>query len=424
MRMWLTAMAAMCAACETSAGGTRRISLAEFRDRMEGAWLGQSIGVVYGSPAEAKWNGVLVPEDKMPVWTPELINGTFGQDDLFADMFFIQTLERHGLDVSCRRAGIDFANSEFILWGANYIGRNNIRRGIAAPASSHPSFHTSPDGIDYQIEADYSGILAPGIPQAAVDLGEIFGRIMNYGDGLYGGQFVGAMYANAYFESNRVKVVREALRAIPAESKYAGMVRDMLAWHEASPHDWKGTWAKAVAKYGRASGPLAGVVAFRPIEVKINGAMLLLGLLYGEGDLARTMRIATSGGYDTDCNTSSACGVLGVLLGAKRIDGRYVASLSRTTKWRFTEYDWNGLMKVSEDLARKIVVRYGGRVENDSSSGECLVVPVRPPRPSALADSRNPGPVPADAKLTEEEMREILFLPSEKEGKPSVRKMH
>ena len=52
------------------------------------------------------------------------------------------------------------------------------------------------------------------------------------------------------------------------------------------------------------------------------------------------------------------------------------------------------------------------------------VVPVRPPRPSALADSRNPGPVPADAKLTEEEMRKILFLPSEKEGKPSVRKMH
>ena len=36
------------------------------------------------------------------------------------------------------------------------------------------------------------------MPQLVIDLGEKFGHLMNYGDGVYGGQFVGAMYAEAY----------------------------------------------------------------------------------------------------------------------------------------------------------------------------------------------------------------------------------
>ena len=41
------------------------------------------------------------------------------------------------------------------------------------------------------------------MPNVAIELGEKFGRLMNYGDGLYGGQFIGGMYAAAFFETTR-----------------------------------------------------------------------------------------------------------------------------------------------------------------------------------------------------------------------------
>ena len=34
---------------------------------------------------------------------------------------------------------------------------------------------------------------------------------MNYGDGVYGGIFVAALYAEAYFESDIMKIIEKAL---------------------------------------------------------------------------------------------------------------------------------------------------------------------------------------------------------------------
>ena len=55
------------------------------------------------------------------------------------------------------------------------------------------------------------GLIAPGLPNAVIALGEKFGRLMNYGDGLYGGQFVGGMYAEAFFETDPVKITVDLL---------------------------------------------------------------------------------------------------------------------------------------------------------------------------------------------------------------------
>ena len=406
--MQKTVVGAVAVAMAFSVGAVRAaertILVDDFRDRMEGAWIGQSAGVAYGSPTEFRWNGSIVPAERMPKWKPGLINGTFKQDDLYVEMTFIDVLDRMGLDVSSREAGIAFANSRYRLWCANNNARNNLRRGIAAPASSHPKFHRTTDDIDYQIEADYSGILAPGLPQAAVDLGETFGRIMNYGDGLYAGQFVGALYANAYFENDRVKVVEKALKAIPAESRYAQMVRDMLAWHRADPKSWQSAWTNAVNRYFEKD--TCKHVSTPRINVRVNGAMVLLGFLWGEGDMDRTMYVSTAGGFDSDCNPSSACGVLGVMLGVRKL-AKYVEGYDRTKKWEFTDYDHARLMEVSERLARRIVVKYGGRVEKDAAGKERFVIPEVAVKPSAFFDSAAPGPVPENERLTDAERARI-----------------
>jgi len=84
------------------AQGERRLSVDDYRDRMKGGWIGQIIGVVWGAPTEFKFNDVIVPEDKVPVWVPEMINNAFGQDDLYVEMTFLRSLEQYGLDVPIR----------------------------------------------------------------------------------------------------------------------------------------------------------------------------------------------------------------------------------------------------------------------------------------------------------------------------------
>ena len=135
---------------------------------------------------------------------------------------------------SARRASISPTAAIRSGWPTR-PGRGNLRNGIAPPDSSHPKFHNCAGAIDYQIEADYSGLIAPGMPDVVIALGEKFGRLMNYGDGVYAGQFMGAMYAEAFFEKDVMKLIEAGLRAIPPESLYAGMVRDMLQWHKENP---------------------------------------------------------------------------------------------------------------------------------------------------------------------------------------------
>ncbi|MBN1590325.1 MAG: ADP-ribosylglycohydrolase family protein [Pirellulales bacterium] len=393
------------------AESVRRLSLAEYRDRMAAGWIGQMAGVGWGAPTEFRFNGRIVPEDKMPSWQPAMIN-QFRQDDLYVEMTFLGSLERHGLDCSIRQAGIDFANSRYRLWHANRAGRENLRRGIAPPDSGHPKFNRHADDIDYQIEADYAGLIAPGMPNVGIELGERFGRLMNYGDGLYGGQFVAGMYCEAFFETDLEKIVEAGLKCIPAESQYAECIRDVLAWHQANPDDWQATWKKIDEKYQRnpAYRRFSCSNPRRPnfnIDAKINGAYIVVGLLYGRGDPDRTITISTRCGLDSDCNPSSAAGVLFTTIGRKKLPERFTSALDPTKKFSHTPYTFPRLLDVCEALARQAVEQTGGRIERGADDEEVLVIPVRPPKPSQLEQCWEPGPV-TGSRFSDNEMKQIV----------------
>ncbi len=386
--------------------GTRRLPVSVYRDKMKGGWIGQIAGVAWGGPTEFKWQDQIIPAAEMPRWRPEMINDAFGQDDLYVEMTFLRTLEQYGIDVSIRQAGIDFANSGYPLWCANNAGRTNLRRGIAPPDSSHPQFNKCPNDIDYQIEADYSGLIAPGMPQVAVDLGQKFGRLMNYGDGMYAGQFVGAMYAEAFFEDDPVRIVETALRAIPPDCQYAEMVRDLVAWYRADPEHWEATWEKCQAKYRR--DPVYQQASNGGIDCKINGAYVVLGLLYGRRDPDQTIVISCRGGMDSDCNPSSAGGVLFTTLGFENLPARFNTGLDEARKFSHTAYSFPELLDVCEKLAREFLQRQGGRVERTASGEEVFVIPIKDPVPTPLELSWAPGPI-AQSRFTADEMAQITY---------------
>ncbi len=402
----------------------RRLPVNEYCDRMAGGWIGQMAGVGWGGPTEFKWKGEIIPEDKVPAWKPEMIN-QFHQDDIYVEMTFLRTLEVHGWDVSIRQAGIDFANSGYPLWHANRAGRDNLRNGIAPPDSGHPQFNKHADDIDYQIEADYSGLIAPGMPNVAIELGEKFGRLMNYGDGLYGGQFVGAMYAEAFFEDSPMKIVEAGLKCIPAGSQYAECIRDTIRWYGENPDDWEKAWQLIEEKYHlnadyrrfSCSGPESDF----NIDAKINGAYIVMGLLYGEGDMDKTIVISTRCGQDSDCNPANSGGIIGTVLGRSGLPGRFTSAIDPEGKFSHTPYSFPLLVEVSEKLVRQAVVRAGGRIEKDAGGAEVLVIPVVEPKPTALEQCWEPGPA-ANVRFTEEEQAKIEALSVAKQRQKDLEK--
>lgn len=399
----------------------RKLPLSAYADKMKAGWIGQMVGVGWGGPTEFRVKGEIMPEAMLPPWKPEMVN-QFNQDDIYVEMTFMRSLELYGLDVTIRQAGIDFANSGYRLWHANDAGRSNLRRGIAPPDSGHPEFNKHADDIDYQIEADFSGLIAPGMPNLVVEMGEKFGRLMNYGDGLYAGQFVGGMYAEAFFCDDMVKIVEAGLKCIPAESQYAEMVRDLLAWYQKNPDDWQATWHWIEDKYHKdpryshhLCSPPGGADQFS-IDAKLNGAYILMGLLYGKGDFDQTIIISTRCGQDSDCNPSNAAGILFTTVGFSKLPDRFVSALDPHGKFSHTPYDFPTLVEVSKKLVRQAVERSGGRIEKDAQGEEVLVIPVQAGKPSSLEHSAQPGPA-ANSRFTEEEMKQIVVPPPKPKAK-------
>ena len=392
------------------------ISEKAYEDKMKAAWIGQMVGVGWAAVTEFKWIGDIIPEDKIPQWEDNMVN-QFGQDDMYVEVNFMESMEKFGTDAPIRSAGIHFANSTFGLAAANDRARENLRAGIAPPASSHPLYNINCEDIDYQIESDYSGIIAPGMLQIPINLGEKFGRLMNYGDGMYAGQFIGGMYAAAYFENDIRTIIDKGLECIPDSSLYAVCVRDVISWYEADPVDWQSTWTKVVDKYYRTLDHQpyhrANTKAWAGIDAKLNGAFAVMGLLYGRGDIDSTFYISARCGFDSDCNPSSALGILFTSLGLSNIPEKFHIALDNNKTFSSSDYTFPKLMEMSKKFTEEFIIKQGGRIEKRSDGQNYYIIPKKKPVLAKLEKSWEPEPLDeATIKYTEAEMSKIMFLPS------------
>ncbi len=353
----------------------RRMSRAVLEDKIRGGWAGQVIGVSYGAPTEFKSNG-RINEAKIK-WSPEMVSNAIHQDDLYVEMTFAEVMDRLGLDATTEQYGDMFAGSKYSLWHANAGARRNLNRGIRAPLSGDPRYNIHANDIDFQIESDFIGLMTPGLPRESNKYADRVGRVMNYGDGLYGGLLFGAMYSAAFFESDPHAVVEQALRSIPAGSGYAQVIRDVLSWHAQYPDDWRKAWALLEAKWDKDDVCPDGALAPFNIDARLNGAYVVLGLLYGDGDLGRTLEVATRAGQDSDCNPSSAAGILGVILGYSRIPDAYKGGIAALAdeRFEFTQYSFNEIVASTVKRAEKVIAGAGGRVTATE-----VVVPVQAPQ--------------------------------------------
>lgn len=367
------ALSASCRSATNSRVKTEiKLSKEVLMDKIKGGWAGQTIGCTYGGPTEFVYRGTMI-QDYIPIrYEDHCIKGWFDTfpglyDDIYMDLTFVKVFDQFGLDAPAEAFAAEFAHAGYNLWHANQAARYNILNGIAPPESGHWKNNPHADDIDFQIEADFAGLMSPGMANSAAHYADKIGHIMNYGDGWYGGVYVAAMYSLAFVYDDIETIVKEAIQVIPTGTRFRACMDDVLKWHECYPDDWKQTWAECEKKWSSDIGCPDGVFMPLDIESVINSAYVTIGLLYGAGDFDETLEISTRCGQDSDCNPATAGGILATMLGYSNIPEKWMGNLREVEGLNFscTDLSLNKTYELSFRQALQVIEKNGGKIDGD-----------------------------------------------------------
>lgn len=387
----------------------RTLPVAEYRDKMRAGWLGKMVGVSTGILREFWYRGELGPEDQAPEWHPSLLSLACVEDDLYVPFVMLQQLDRRGIGLSAREMAIALYPYSFEFWNGHLF---TFECGIAPPDAGHPRYAPYPDALSYSFAADYSGLIAPGCPDIPAALADRYARMLVYGDGVYGGAYIGALYSEAFFSKDPVQIVQSALAVLPPDSWMREAIADTLACYRRAPGDWEGAWEIITQKYFLRADynwiqwPYGGRTKGIGLDAKLNCAYVTLALLFGGGDIERTLHIAIRCGQDCDCNAANALGVLFTTMGWDALPEAYKRAADALPNFRYADAAFDELVAVTERVATETLLDAGATLE-----GEVWLLPERPAYALPLENSKKPGAL-ADSLFTPEEMARM--------GKPAL----
>ncbi|MBE3577541.1 MAG: ADP-ribosylglycohydrolase family protein [Limnochordales bacterium] len=355
--------------------GTKPVIPPGLEEKILGGWLGRAAGCLLGKPVEGwtrsrieaylRATGVAEIVDYLPRGEgipSELtialrgacrgeVSGMLRDDDMDYTVTGLMILERYGPEFTARQVG-EFWLSHLpyhLVYTAERVAYRNLVDGYVPPQTA-TRFNPYREWIGAQIRADLFGYVAPGAPLLAARLAYRDASLSHTGNGIYGEMWVAASIAAAFTAATPREALLAGLAVIPPQSRLAEVIRDCFDWAEGEP-DWDHAWRKLEEKYGR----------YHPVHTLNNAGLVVLAILFGEQDLARTVGLAVRGGWDTDCNGATAGSILGVWLGASRLPShltsplqdRLETALAGVRELRFTE-----LAARTGRVARLIAERY------------------------------------------------------------------
>lgn len=283
--------------------------------------------------------------------TRDNLKGFGPDDDTSYQIVGLHTLETVGPDIGCKDIGKQWCellpNIDKSL--AEGLALERMKQGIAPPESG---VHKIGEAIGGQMKGEIWGLICPGRPELAAEYARRDGVVAHCKNGVYGEQFIAAMTAASFGESDPAKLIQTGLSVIPRDSQYAETVRWVVDLHAKYP-DYRDTRRELIAKYPNACDP-----------VYADAGVVTLGLLYGGGDFDKSMRITASCGSDTDCDCASVGALLGCIRGAKAIPKKWTRPIDDTFRCFVKGYEY---WKIS-DLSKRICAM-GHKVQAFHGSG-------------------------------------------------------
>ena len=316
---------------------------ADYGERVYAGVLGKVIGVYLGRPFEG-W-----PNERIEAELGEItgyVHERLGRplivpdDDISGTFTFFRALEDEaedgagGREISPAAIGRAWLNylieGRTVLWWGGFGNATahtaylRLKRGLEPPASgaAETNGQVVAEQIAAQIFVDGWALAAPGDPELAADLARRAACVSSDGAGIHGAQVVAAMEAAAFTEPDLQRLLDVALGLIPGDSLIARLIGDVREWNQADGNErWRATFRRIRERYGydRYGGNC---------HVVPNHALVILALLAGGGDFDRSLMIANTAGWDTDCNSGTVGCLLGVRGGLAAIGDRWRAPVA------------------------------------------------------------------------------------------------
>ena len=150
------------------------------------------------------------------------------------------------------------------------------------------------------------------------------------------------------------------------------------------PDDWKRTWFEIEKKWTEDVGCPDGVFVPFNIDATVNAAYVVLGLLYGNGDFTKTMDITTRAGQDSDCNPSSAGGILGTVIGYDKIPAYWKMGLGEAEPidFKYTTMSLNDVYDIGFKHALQVIEKNGGKIDANA-----VTIKLQQPKPVRFEQS-------------------------------------
>jgi hypothetical protein len=304
----------------TPRAGTIDLTRKQLLDHIRGGWTGMLIGGIEGLAHEFKY--IKQPRASLPDYQ-FLPQGARSDDDNDFEWTHLYFMDQEGVFKLPypRIVEIWKANMNSGLWCANRQARQLMDEGLIPPQTADPARNSfAPYNLSGQFCVEAYGMIAPGMPQTAADLGVHYAAVAVSGEPLQAARYWTTLVSLVAVRKDPLEaLLLESLPAVDPSSAQAEAVHGALkAFHE-HPGDWKAARQffhdKWYVPRKAPWNPNARPLKWNDNSTPLNGAMVLLALLYGKGDFYKTGQYAMALGYDADCNAATACAVVGQRVG-------------------------------------------------------------------------------------------------------------
>lgn len=271
-----------------------------FSDKIRGGWFGKCLGGSAGAPVE----GVKCVENIAGF--REIIDVNLPNDDLDIQLLWIELLQKKGPYFGIEDMAAIWKDKCGYFFSEYGYFMKNYNRGILPPYSG--SFNNSffKEGMGCPIRSEVWGMSFPGAPDRAVEFARMDGQLDHADNSVWAEMYLAAVESMAFFETDLPELLIKARRYIPVDSKLS-MCLEKVHEDHAAGLPWSETAKNIRNKFGHPDFT-------NSVQ---NMGFIVLALLYGEGDMEKTVNLALFCGDDTDCTCASAASILGIIKGYK-----------------------------------------------------------------------------------------------------------
>ena len=301
----------------------RTLPVDVYEDKVAGFWLGQLVGNIYGLSHEFQYLEEPGPDTFPYGYGAALdraieVDGAFSDDDTDLEYMYLLEMEENGIEpgyAELREAWMYHIRDR--IWAANRVALTLMHHGYYPPATGSKENNPRWFEIDPQLINEIWAVTAPGMTRYAVDKTAWAARITNDDFGIEPALFYAAMISEAFFESDVERLIEVGSAALPEDGRFRGVIAEMQDLHAEHPGDWHAARAVLADRYGGRQP--YNEYGWEPIDATLNGAAAVLALLYGEGDIQRTLDLACAMGWDADNQAATLTGLMGIIHGADAI---------------------------------------------------------------------------------------------------------